>query len=217
MATYLELQTDVINLINRTDCTNTLAKTFLQQAQRKIIRTLRLPSLEATLEMTAGDSSSTVYNSTTGEIVIPSDFVEMVYMHTDDRIIERVPLRRFMELKDRVSASGDPKYYTRINTGFHTKPVANTGTVITLLYNKDDSIMSSDTDTNTLSTVCPDLLVYGALIYAADYFKDDRRIAFETMYTQIYAEVKDLAATVDAAAADTAVQPSFVFEEDLLN
>ena len=41
MATYLELQTDVINLINRSDCTTALAKTFLQQAQRKIQRNLR--------------------------------------------------------------------------------------------------------------------------------------------------------------------------------
>ena len=217
MATYLELQTDVINLINRTDCTNTLAKTFLTQAHRKIIRTLRLPSLEATLEMTAGDNTSTVYNSTTGEIVIPSDFIELIYMHTNKNIIERVPLRRYIELTERVSASGNPRYYTRINAGFMTKPIANTGTVITLLYAKDDTTLTSDSSTNILSTVCPDLLLYGSLIYAADYFKDERRPQFEGMYNQIYAEVKELAATVDAATADSAIQPSFVFEEDLLN
>ena len=37
MATYLELQDDVKDLINRSDCTTPLAKTFLQQAQRKIL------------------------------------------------------------------------------------------------------------------------------------------------------------------------------------
>ena len=46
MANYLDLQTDVINLVNRSDCTTALAKTFLQQAQRKIQRNLRPQSLE---------------------------------------------------------------------------------------------------------------------------------------------------------------------------
>ena len=98
MATYLELQTDVINLINRSDCTTALAKTFLQQAQRKIQRNLRIQSMEKSYQITAGTSGSSIYDATNGKIVIPGDFLELVYIYTDNDLLQRVPLNRFIEL-----------------------------------------------------------------------------------------------------------------------
>ena len=62
MATYLELQNDVKNLINRSDCTTDLAKSFLKSASQKIQRTLRFPGLEKLFSVTVGTTSSQLYD-----------------------------------------------------------------------------------------------------------------------------------------------------------
>jgi len=216
MATYLELQTDVINLINRSDCTTALAKTFLQQAQRKIQRNLRIQSMEKSYQITAGTSGSSIYDATNGKIVIPGDFLELVYIYTDNDLLQRVPLNRFIELNTSATSTR-PKYWTRIANHFHLKPVPSTGTIITVAYHSEDTVLSADSDTNILSAIAQDLLVYGALTYAAVYFNDQRQQLFEAKYQQIYNDVENLIMTSDQVGADGAIQPNMYFEKDLLN
>lgn len=217
MATYAELKQDVINLINRNDCTDALAGTFINQAQRKMSRTLRIPSLEKKLTVTAGTTSAAVYDSTEGEITIPSDFLEMVYIYTDKSVLQRTPLRTFIELNNKVSATGSPKYYTRLQNKFALKPVPSTGKVVNLVYYADPEDLSADSDTNSMSLISPDVLVYGALVYACDYFNDNRKPIFEATYNSLYADLVALVEATDQASADTSVQPSFSFNDDLLN
>lgn len=217
MATYAELKTDVINLINRTDCTDTLAATFVNQAIRNIARTLRIPSLESQYIATVGTSAQTVYNTTTNELTIPGDFIETVYVYTDDRILQRVPLRQFIELDKSLPASGKPRYYTRLQNKLKIKPAPDAGTVLTLLYHSDPDALTTDTSTNVLSIVAPDLVVYGALLYACDYFNDSRKEEFNRTYQAIYNAVEDLNNSTDMATSDSAVQPSFNYEPDLFN
>jgi len=217
MATYAELKQDVIDLINRTDCTNALAGTFINQAQRKISRTLRVPSLENKLAVTVGTTSAATYDATEGEITIPSDFLEMVYIYTDKGVLQRTPLRVFIDLDKKVSATGEPKYYTRIQNKFALKPIPTTGKVINLVYYSDPTYLSADSDTNSFSSICPDLMVYGALLYACDYFNDSRKPVFEATYNTIYAELVALVEATDQATADSSVQPSYSYNEDLLN
>jgi hypothetical protein len=217
MATYAELKQDVIDLINRTDCTDTLAGTFVNQAQRKISRTLRVPSLENKLAVTAGTTSAATYDAAKGEITIPSDFLEMVYIYTDKAVLQRTPLRVFIELDKKVAGTGAPKYYTRVQNKLALKPVPTTGTVVNLVYYSDPVDMSANSDTNSFSAICPDLMVYGALLYACDYFNDNRKAVFEATYNTIYAELVALVEATDQATADSSVQPSYSYTEDLLN
>ena len=39
--------------------------------------------------------------------------------------------------------------------------------------------MTADTDENDLAAVAPDLIIYGGLTYAADFYLDERRDIFE--------------------------------------
>lgn len=217
MADYASIKQDVIDLINRTDITSALAGTFVNQAQRKIARTLRLPSLEKIQTVTVGTTSSTVYNQATGQYTFPNDFLELVYIYDSERIIERAPLRDFIELTKKYPATGRPRYYTRKQNKFEFIPRGNTGQEINVVYFSDPADLTADTDTNIFTEVCPDLLAYGAVLYASDYFNDSRKAVFEDTYNKIYAETASLAADTDKATADAAVRPSFDYAEDLLN
>lgn len=217
MADYASIKQDVIDLINRTDITSALAGTFVNQAQRKIARTLRLPSLEKIQKITVGTTSSTVYNQATGQYTLPNDFLELVQIYDDERTLQRVPLREFLELSKKYPTTGRPRYYTRKQNKYELVPRGVTGGEINVVYFADPTALTADTDVNTFTAVCPDLLAYGALLYAADYFNDSRKPVFEDFYNKIYAETAALAADADKATVDAAVRPSFDYPEDLLN
>tara|TARA_E500000178_G_scaffold287735_1_gene290067 strand:- start:1637 stop:2290 length:654 start_codon:yes stop_codon:yes gene_type:complete len=217
MATYAALQQDVIDLVNRSDCTTTLAQQFLQQAQRKIMRTLRLPALEQRQQIVVGTTTNFIYDSTSGIYFIPSDFIQLVYIYDDDNMLERVPLRDFLAKEARFGVTGKPRFYTRIQNGFQLTPKPQSGHVFNVIYYMDDQALVNSTDTNVLSTVCPDLFAYAAALYACDYFNDKRKAVFEDMFNKLHIEVQALADASDEATVDAAVQPSFQYENDLLN
>lgn len=217
MATFADLKQDVIDLINRNDCTDALAATFVTQAQRRLLRTLRLPSLEQKHEIIAGTTTPAIFDSTTGTYYIQGDFLELIYIFDEERILERVPLRKFLDLSKKHPAAGEPKFYTRVKNTFELKPKPQAGHKFWVMYVADDTPLVNNTDTNTLSVSCPDLVVYAAVMYAADYFNDSRKPQFEDVYNKIYADVASLADATDSLTADASVQPSFNFEQDLLN
>jgi len=217
MSTYADLKQDVIDLINRNDCTTALAETFLQQAQRKIARTLRLPSLEKRQIVTAGTTSASVYNATTGVYTLPSDFLELVYVYTNKRILERLPLSDFIEISANHSASGPAKYYTRVQNTFEFAPIPQTGDVLNIVYQGDPATLVNPTDTNIFSEICPDLFVYAAILYACDYFNDARKPLFEDTYNKLFSETQILAKASDDPSVDASVRPAFAFANDLFN
>ena len=217
MATYAELKQDVKDLINRTDCTDALAGTFINQAQRKIARTLRIPSLEKSQTITVGTTPAPSYTQATGKYALPNDFLELVYIYTDKRILDRVPLRQFIALDRKYPATGEPRYYTRKQAAFEFKPIPLVGDEVTVVYYADPVTLVNATDTNIFSEVCPDLITYGAVLFASDYFNDQRKATFEDTYNKLFAETKALSDSSDEAMVDSAVQPSFEFEQDLLN
>ena len=100
---------------------------------------------------------------------------------------------------------------------FELMPKPQTSHEFYVVYAADDTTLVNNTDTNVLSLSCPDLLIYGAVLYAADYFNDSRKAQFEDVYNKIYMDVAALADATDAATADASVQPSFTFQSDLLN
>ena len=222
MATYLELQNDVKNLINRSDCTTDLAKSFLKSASQKIQRTLRFPGLEKLFSITVGTTSSQLYDQAGGKVYIPGDYIEMVQAYTgltqsNDAVLNRVPLSRFIELSGSLPQTGKPQYYTRLQNFWYVKPIPTVGTVFHFVYRGEAETLTNDTDTNTLSLVSPDLITYGACIYASDYFNDDRKANYEASYNQIKLEIEELILSTDQASVDASVQPSVSFELDIIN
>jgi hypothetical protein len=199
---YGEIRTQFKAILNRRDCSNTLADTFLNQSLQRCTRELRTPAQEAQTTLTVADPF-------TG-FPVPADIIQTIAMMAQisggqQRKIEYYPLARFLELDN--TGPSQPAYYTRIGNAFQFRPTPAVDTEITLYYYGEFEQFADDADETVLSLIAPDLLIYGALAYAADYFMDDRGQAFEGRYVQIAQALQDQA--YDLEAHDAAVSPAY--------
>lgn len=199
---YGEIRTQFKAILNRRDCSNTLADTFLNQSLQRCTRELRTPAQEAQTSLTVADPF-------TG-FPVPATIIQTIAMMAEvtggqQRKLAYYPLARFLELDN--EGPGQPAYYTRIGNVFEFKPTPAVDTVLTLYYYGEFEAFADDTDETVLSLIAPDLLIYGALAYAADYFMDDRGQAFEGRYVQIAQALQDQA--YDLEAHDAAVSPAY--------
>jgi hypothetical protein len=198
---YGEIRTQFKAILNRRDCSNALADTFLNQSLLRCTRELRTPSQEA-------EVSQTVVSPFTG-FPVPADIIQTIAFMVDTvsgqkRKVTYESLARFLERDVYV---GSPAYYTRIGNAFQFRPVPAEDTVLTLYYYGEFEQFADDNDETVLSLIAPDLLIYGALAYAADYFMDDRGQAFEGRYVQIAQALQDQAYDLDAH--DASVAPAY--------
>lgn len=192
------IRNQILGLLNRNDCSNELADTFIEQAMARIQRTLRVPSMER-------GNLITVNAETPDIIIIPDDFLNMKYLYTGSTLLEYVDIQRFLQYPTSVDT---PRVYTRIQGQFKLKPSPSAGTQITLIYYGEIPDLSSDTSENFLTVAAPDLLIYGALTYAAQYFIDERKPAFEQEYTRIYQELMEQAVLTEMDQSAMAIATS---------
>ncbi len=194
-----QIRTQFLALANRNDCSNELADTFLEQSLARIQRTLRVPSMErgnlVTTNVEVPDS-----------IVLPEDFLSMKYVYSGDTLLEYVDIGRFLRY---AVQGGSPTIYTRIQGEIKLKPAPATGTAVTLIYYGEFEDFTTDTSVNYLSVAAPDLLIYGALSYAADFFLDERKPLFEQTFTRIYDEIVEQALLTEMSTSGMAIGTPF--------
>ena len=187
-------------LLNRSDITDSLADTFLDQGIARIQRQLRIPSMEKV----------TTYNvtSATNEILLPNDFLEVISLSYDGHQLDRVPQREILE-RQKTGEQGQPHYFCRIGGSYKLSPVPTSGT-ITLDYYAQFPAMTQDTDENILAQVASDLIIYSALTYAADFFIDDRLQVFEAKYQQFLDEIQQQADDAELSGNMQSIQPAYL-------
>lgn len=200
---YAALKAHFRSVLNRRDITDSLVTTFLEQAIARAQRTLRLPSMERLDLVTVGD--------TFDGIDIPSDMIELIAVYVDQRKLRQVGLGSFLELPQ---GAGTPAYYTRLTNKIMINPAPAEGTVIKILYYGEFEPLVSDTDETTLSAIAPDLIVYGALSYAADHFLDERKADFEARFAQAMAEIMAQAVDTDWGGGTMAISPAYQLDGD---
>jgi hypothetical protein len=82
-------------------------------------------------------------------------------------------------------ANGKPLYFGIVGGQIRVLPVPDSTYTAELTYYAKLSKLSSTNATNWLLTQAPDVYLYGALMQAAPYLKDDDRITiWATMYTR---------------------------------
>lgn len=194
-----QIRTQLRALLNRNDCTNDQADAFIEQAVSRIQRTLRIPPMEKQEVITTNEDSPTL-------IVLPEDYLSIKHLYTEEEMLEYRDVATFIKLD---LGAGIPKYYTRIQGGIQLKPTPPVGTVVNLIYYGEIPDLVNDSDENFLSIIAPDLLVYGALTYAADFFVDDRRQMFEERYSAVYNEVEEQSRLTEMEQATLAIQPAY--------
>ena len=200
-----ELRSHMLALLNRSDCTDALANTFLDQAIARIERTLRVPSMEQQHIYTI-DSASGV-----SELFMPSNLIEMVDIHADGRALVRLPSHEMVE-SQKTGAIGNPIYFTRVQGVLKIHPKPTSGSVYLNYYGEFDDLVN-DSDTNSLTSIASDLIIYTALGYASDYFLDERGPLFDQKAGAFIAEIQGQADSAETSGTSQFMRPTHRFED----
>ena len=190
-------------LLNRTDCSDALADTFIDQSISRAQRVLRIPPMEKTQTYNLTASTST--------LIIPADFLEIIDMYYANTNLTRVPLSKYVEMSQ-PAESGTPRYFTREGENIKIYPYPTSGSV-SMNYYGQFTAMTADTDENDLAIIASDLITYGALGYASDYFLDERGPLFETKFVQFLSELQEQANDAEVSGTVQAMQPTATYQD----
>lgn len=190
-------------LLNRTDCSDALADTFIDQAITRIQRLLRIPSMEKTQNYTITTQVSSV--------ILPNDLIEVINIYSGANVLSRVSLREMRVFQD-TGMSGVPQYFCRQGEEILLYPNPANTTVSMDYYSQFDDL-TSDASENSLTLIASDLVTYTALAYAADYFLDERGPLFEQKSGQFLLEIQEQANEAEQAGSLQTIRPSSILEE----
>jgi hypothetical protein len=171
---YGELRTQFTSILNRRDLTPTLRDTFLDLSISRIQRELRTPFMEKAVVVTV----DTEWDG----LEIPSDFLQVISITIDTGTTSKLIKVDIGTALKYAETVGLPRVYARQGNKFIIGPTPGLDTELTLTYYSEQLALENDSDETTLLTVGSDLVIYGALVYAAEYFLDKRYEGFENRY-----------------------------------
>lgn len=198
-----ELRTHFKNLLNRSDCSDALADTFISQSITRMERVLRIPPMEKT-------NTYTITAATT-ELTIPIDFLEIIGLQHGTTNLAKLPLTTFVETTG-ANQAGTPRFFCRQADKFKIYPYPSSGTAV-LTYYASFPTLATDSDSNDLTLVAADMIAYGALTYAADWFLDERGQLFEAKFQQGVSEIQQQSNDAESSGTVQAIQPTATFIE----
>jgi hypothetical protein len=178
LSTYTELKSSVADWLNRTDLTSVVPD-FISLAEAQIERTLR--TRQMIVRATA--SIDTEYSA------VPADFLETksIKLNTNPvtaLIFESIDALDSLKSTTYISA-GKPQYFGIVGSQVRVLPVPDNTYTAELIYYAKLAKLSSSNATNWLLTQAPDVYLYGSLMQAAPYLKDDARIpVWAAIYTR---------------------------------
>ena len=179
ITSYTTLVTACEEWLARTGDTtlNSRVPDFITLAEAKFNRLLYFPQMEKRSYTTVTTSSSEPEF-----ITLPSDFQTMRRIRLSS--VSGKPKLDFMtgtqadEYRYSIgNASSQPKYFTIFGTEIELIPTPDSNYTIEMVYRAKISGITSSNTSNWLLTLAPDLYLYGCLMEAAPYIKDDERIA----------------------------------------
>ena len=167
--TYAELQTSIAGYLARSDLTTQIPD-FITLAETRLRRDLRIRQMLSTTTLTCTSGTATVN--------IPSDFLEVKdFVVTGNPVM---PLNyespSLFSRNSRSMDAGKPLNYTVLATTFKLAPIPDSNYTLSLVYSIAPPFLSTSNTSNTFLTVCPDLLLYSALLEAEPYLMNDARI-----------------------------------------
>jgi hypothetical protein len=203
VATLQDMIGEFQSILNRDDCSNTQAQTFIQQAISRIQRTARLPSMERLFTVTTVQA--------TDYVGVPSDLIQIIDIYVPDRLTGRPRALRKAAYRDlmQMDPNLEPTAYARLQAQLWMRGVVPAATTITGHYYGEFTPFASLSAANELSTSSPDLAVYGALSYAGDSYLHPSTEQWEARYQAILAEVTQQAIDVEMEGGPASVQPMF--------
>lgn len=192
-----QIRAHFLALLNRTDCSDALADTFIDQALTRIQRVLRVPSMEKTQNYSI--------TSQVSSIILPNDLIEIMSIYTSEYTMSRVSLREMKRFQD-LGETGTPKYFCRQGEDILLYPFPANTTVSIDYYGQFDDL-TSDSSENSLTLIASDLVTYTALSYASDYFLDERGPLFEQKAGAFTLEIQEQANEAEQAGSLQSIRP----------
>ena len=178
LTTYTELKASVADWLNRTDLTNVIPD-FISLAEAQIERTLR--TRQMIVRATA--SIDTEYSA------MPADFLETKSIKLNTNPVTALVFESIDALDSLKSTTyispGRPGYFGIVGGQIRVLPVPDSTYTAELIYYAKLSKLSSSVAVNWLLTQAPDVYLYGSLMQAAPYLKDDSRVpVWAAIYTR---------------------------------
>lgn len=120
---------------------------------------------------------------------VPSDFKALKFAYYDGspaHLLQWVPIQELYRDYPYRTNAGTPAVISREGANFVFGPVPTGGTLKGIYYAKQDPLRT--TDPSWYVTNAPELLLYGSLLEAAPFIKDDERIL---IWQQFYRDAID--------------------------
>jgi hypothetical protein len=193
-----ELRTLVKDWSNRTDISNSVIDSFINIAQDRANRILRLPILE-------GFSTITVTNNA---LLLPTDYLEAksLVVTVNGKAIE-------LERKDlafvtkQQNNQGNPKYFARKQSKFVIAPDSDVSSA-DLYYYYVAANLVNDADTNWFVEHGTDLLLYGALSELSLYTKNtEEALQYEAKFKATAQDITRMADDADWSGSTIGIIP----------
>lgn len=162
-----ELRSLVRTRLNRTDCDDTLADTFIEEGVSRIQRELRAPMMERLFYIDPEGPASS--------FLLPVDYLEGFEVLVGGASLRRVSFRELT----RMSTAGPPAAYARFGGQYFLRGAASVGQRIELLYYGEFTPIPDDASTNELLTSAPYLALYAALRPAGVHFQHEQSDIWE--------------------------------------
>lgn len=169
LSTYTELKDAIADWLDRSDLTNRIPD-FIALAEARLNRELRIRPMEVRSTMT----------TTVGQryFNLPGGYLQMRNFQINTNPI--TPLEYITpEMLDRLYGSnttGKPRAYSLIGDEIQLAPIPDSAYTLEVAYYEKFTPLSTDVTTNWLTENAPDVLLYGALIEAEPFVKNDERM-----------------------------------------
>lgn len=154
---FTTLKAAVLSWMDRTDASSADVEGFIQHAEARICRFMRVKEMEAVASITT---------DSLGVATLPSGFLSFkVVYDSDNAIVPHVTPEAYV-----TTGENDTKVYTLLGAGMRLAPAA-AETLTAVYYERPDAITSSN-ETNWLLTAHPDLYLFGTLAAWSSYIDD---------------------------------------------
>tara|TARA_R110002020_G_scaffold7935_6_gene32599 strand:+ start:6906 stop:7535 length:630 start_codon:yes stop_codon:yes gene_type:complete len=185
ITTNAQLKTAVANWLDRSDLTTRIPE-FITLAEAKFNRVIRQPDM-----ITRKDDFSIAGRYTTLE----TDTLEVlrIVLDVDPPVtLEYLTNEEIAELRRELSSTGKPSYFTIIGGSSNQLEVLRSPDktyTASIVYYTRIPALDADGDSNWLLASHPDIYLFGALMEAEPYLKNDERVIFATRLETALAEL----------------------------
>ena len=172
ITSYATLQTAISDYLEREDLA-TFIPNFIQNCEGKLYRDVKLRDMETALNATVAS----------GVIAVPTRYLELKYAYVDQSPVRTLKVVSVQDIYEQypVRDSATPIVMAREGSNFIFGPVPADNVVIKGLYYQYYAPLRT-TDPNWYITNAPQVLLYGSLIEAEPFLRNDERIQLWRSY-----------------------------------